>query len=93
MIDNIHYNKKGEAVSFTGDGITLYAAALLKGHIKLWQKTGMIPTRGVGITKMLESASHYTGQKYKRSQVDQAIIDLDAFCITMKAALPTTQDK
>lgn len=93
MQDGIHYNNKGEAVSFVGDGVTLYAAVLLKGHIKLWQKTGMMPTRGFGITKMLARATDYTGQKYKKSQVDQAVADLDAFIITMTAAMPMTQEK
>lgn len=94
MEDNLHYDKNGNLTTITGkDGINCYAAAMLKGHLNLYKKCGMIPTRGFGITKMLARASDYTGQKYKKSEIDKAINDLDAFVITMKAALPSTQDE
>lgn len=91
---NIHYRKDGNPVCFSGkDGVDYYAGTLLWSHIKLYKATGMIPTRGFGITKMLDRASYFTGQKYKRKDIDKAIEDLRIWSVTMKAALPTTVDE
>lgn len=87
---SIGYNEKGEAVSFVGaDAITCYKAAMLKSHIGLYQKCGMIPTRGFGISKMLAAANAILGTKYKRTQLDACREHLGVFVQTMKSALPT----
>jgi hypothetical protein len=63
----------------------------LWSSLKLYAKTGMIPTRGVGITKMLAFASDITGKKYTRKQVLQAAEDVKVWADEMKAALPVIE--
>lgn len=91
-MDNSHivYSKgRGEAISYVGkDATQLFRVNMLKVSIRLWLKTGMKPTRGVGIKKMLEMASHYTGRKYKTSQAAEAIDDLHNWVSVMVSALP-----
>jgi hypothetical protein len=74
--------------TFTGDAIHLYRAVTLKSAIKLHKACGMIPTRGMTITKMLGSAEQITGKKYKRGQHDVAITDLTAWIEAAKASMP-----
>ena len=64
-------------MTFTGTaGVNTYRVATLAKMIKLHRDTGMIPTRGVTITKMFKIAQEYTGKAYKRGAHDQAIADL-----------------
>lgn len=86
----IRYSKgRKEAVSYVGtDATTLYRVNMLKVSIKLWIKTSMMPTRGVGIKKMLKMAEQYTGRKYKTSEAAYAVEDLHNWVTTMIAALP-----
>lgn len=86
----IEYSKgRGEATSYVGrDATELYRVNLLKISIRLWVKTGLKPTRGVGIRKMLAMAERYTGRKYKTSEASQAIDDLHNWVTTMVSALP-----
>ena len=94
MTEGIHYNAKGDPISFSGkDAVDYYAATLLWSHLKLYKKTGMLPTRGFGLRKMLDRASDYTGEKYKNNQIDKAIEDLDQWAKAMRLALPESQDK
>jgi hypothetical protein len=51
-------------------------------------KTGMIPTRGVTISKMLKMAEQYTGRKYKKSEAAYAVEDLHNWVTCMVSALP-----
>lgn len=83
----ITYDDKGNAVSFTGEGVNVYRAALLASSIGLYQQTKIMPTRGVGITKMLAMAEGYTGKKYKRAEMQQAIDDLNAWVQKRKQEL------
>ncbi|WCD44239.1 hypothetical protein Lumi_100 [Xylophilus phage Lumi] len=69
------------------DGIKYFKACTLKGAIKMYALTGMIPTRGVTITKMLALAKEFTGKDYKRGQAMIAHADLEVWCSTMKSAL------
>lgn len=63
--------------SFTGtEGVNTYRVMTLKKMIDLHAKTGMIPTRGVTITKMFKIAGEYTGKKYKRGAHNEVIGDL-----------------
>lgn len=50
----------------------------LKGALKLYAKTGMLPTRGMTITRMLALATSITGKPYKRGQAQKASDDLHA---------------
>jgi hypothetical protein len=61
------------------DGTNTYRAIATKSAIKMHKACGMIPTRGVTITKLFKIASSYTGKTYKRGQHDQAIADLQVW--------------
>ena len=64
-------------VAFTGkDGVATYRAIVTKSAIGLHKKCGMIPTRGMTITKLFKVATEITGTKYKRGQHDLAMADL-----------------
>lgn len=86
----IRYSKgRKEAVSYVGtDATSLYRVNMIKVSIKLWIKTGMMPTRGIGIKKMLSMAEQYTGRKYKTSEAAYAVEDLHNWVTTMISALP-----
>lgn len=86
----IVYSKgRQEATSYVGpDATQLFRVNMLKASIRLWTKTGMMPTRGLGIKKMLGMATQYTGRKYKTSEAAQAIDDLHHWVTCMVSALP-----
>ena len=86
----IQYSRgRKEAVSYVGrDATELYRVNMIKVSIRLWCKTGMLPTRGIGIRKMLKMAEVYTGRKYKTSDAAQAVDDLHNWVTTMVSALP-----
>jgi hypothetical protein len=86
----IRYSKsRGEATSYVGrDATELFRVNMIKVSIKLYMKTGMIPTRGVTINKMLKMAEQYTGRKYKKSEAAYAVEDLHNWVTTMVSALP-----
>lgn len=86
----IEYSKgRGEATSYVGsDATQLFRVNMLKSSIKLWMKTGMMPTRGIGIKKMLKMAEVYTGRKYKTSEAAYAVEDLHNWVTCMVSALP-----
>lgn len=84
------------ATTFAGpDAVALFQAVQLRSAINMYVETGgrLIPTRGVTITKMLAFATRLTGQKYKRTQAKQALVDLDAWIATMRIALPVREEK
>ena len=77
--------------TFSGpDAIRLQQAITLRSAIKMYVASGgqIIPTRGMGITKMLALTSTITGKKYKRSQTAEPQQDLHIWIETMKSALP-----
>jgi hypothetical protein len=75
--------------TFAGpDAVMLFRTAALASALGLYAKCGMIPTRGVTITRMLQSASAVTGKKYKRGEALKAQADLKTWCDAMKAAIP-----
>jgi hypothetical protein len=86
----IVYSKgRQEATSYVGrDATELFRVNMLKISIRLWVKTGMKPTRGLGIKKMLAMAERYTGRKYKTSEASEAIDDLHNWVTCMVSALP-----
>lgn len=87
------YHPDGTASSFVGpDAVSMYRAALIATSLKLWVKTGIIPTRGFGITKMLAEATRITGKKYTRKTATQASADVTLFVQEMKAALPVFEN-
>ena len=83
-------------VLFSGpDAVRLQHAITLRSAIKMYVASGgqIIPTRGMGITKMLKLAGGVTGKTYKRSQATQAQDDLHIWIETMKSALPIFQQE
>lgn len=77
------------AISFDGPDATNYFRAFtLRQSLERYAKFGMIPTRGVTITRMLTMATDYTGKRYKRGEALKAAADVRVWCETMKAALP-----
>jgi hypothetical protein len=85
----VYSRGRGEATSYVGrDATELYRVNMLKISIRLWVKTGLKPTRGVSIKKMLAMAERYTGRKYKTSEASQAVDDLHNWVTCMVSALP-----
>jgi len=65
-------------ITFVGkDGVSTYRAIVTKSAIKLHRDCGMIPTRGMTITKLFKVAAEITGTKYKRGQHDLAMANLE----------------
>jgi len=82
-------------ILFSGpDAIRLQQAITLRSAIKMYVRSGgqIIPTRGMGITKMLKLASSITGLSYKRTQAEDAMRDLHIWIETMKSALPIFEE-
>lgn len=75
------------------DATLLFAAVTLRSAIKLHKKTGMIPTRGMTITKMLAQAGKIANKTYRRGEHDRAINDLTIWINTMKAAIPVVDNR
>jgi hypothetical protein len=69
------------------DSVELFRVATLKAAIGLLQK-GILPRRGLTMTKALTMAQVYTGQVYKRTESARAIRDLTTWIETMKSAIP-----
>ena len=87
--DRITVSQTG-AVTYEGvDAVKLYGLKALRRGIQLHRDCGMIPTRGVTITKMLASASAITGKTYKgKTKHDAAIADLTATIDAAMASMP-----
>lgn len=83
----IEYNKEGHATSFVGPrAVDCFRIARLSSSIGLLSK-GIQPTRGFTMTKALKMATEYTGKKYKRTEFEQARLDLNAIVQKEKAEL------
>ena len=92
--DSVITFTSGGGMSFVGaDATMLYRANLLKVSLELYQKTSMIPTRGMTITKMMAMATGITKKTYKRDQIDIAIQDVKEWCDAMKAAIPIVDER
>lgn len=69
-------NSSGTPFSFVGEkAVDLFRIRVLRSALKLL-KAGIQPTRGYTLTKGLQQATEYTGNTYKRTEVDQAIEEL-----------------
>lgn len=63
-----------EATAYIGyEAVDLFRSRVLASSLRLYSETGMIPTRGVTITRMLALATHYTGKRYGRGKPQAAI--------------------
>ena len=80
--------------SYVGpDAVNLMRAITLQAALRLYARTGMIPTRGVTAMVMLKLAKEYTNKTYKRGQHAQAAEDMQVWIDTMRAALPFTDNR
>jgi len=85
-------NADGTPFIFVGpDAVDLFRVRVLRSSIAMHKRSGIIPTRGVTITKMLAMASQYTGRPYKRGQHDQALADLDRHLAAFTASMPIVE--
>ncbi len=86
----ITYDEQGQARSFVGpDAVRVFQAAALVSGLRLMSK-GIRPHRSwTSMKRALEQATIYTGQKYKRTEVERACADLKVWIENMKSALPT----
>ncbi len=65
-------------MSFVGEqAVHIFYARALREAIRLHQKTGLIPRRGVTITKMMKQTQRVTGQKFSIHQHEEAISALE----------------
>ena len=71
--------------SFVGSDVDIFRVLMLATSLRGYAKHGMLPTRGVTITSMLKMASQFTGKPYKRTQIEQAAIDLTEYADMLKA--------
>lgn len=91
-MDSELHVRDGKITTYVGfDATRLMRVKMLRSFIDLHKKTGMIPTRGVTITKMFKMAEEYTGQKYKRGEHDRAVADLNVWISAMMSALPVKE--
>lgn len=74
------------------DATQLFRAVVVKHGLKM-AKAGIRATRGFTITRGLQMVTGYTGKKYKRTEVDRALRDLEIWIATMRAALPVIEEK
>ena len=82
-------NDRGDITTYIGpDATQLFRARMVRHGLIGWQKFKMKPSRGVTVTRMLDAASGYTGQKYTTKQVSQDIDDMDVWIKTMLTELP-----
>lgn len=77
------------AVSIVGpEALDLFRLTALRTAIRLYARTGMIPTRGVGITKLLRQVTNITQRRYTgANRFDCAIRDLTNIIEFRKAEL------
>jgi len=85
----ITINQFGNTSGYVGpDATELFRVMCLTNALGIYHKTGLIPTRGVTISKMLAMAGQITQKRYKRGDVVMAIEDLRLWCVNMRSALP-----
>ena len=78
--------------SYSGpDAVAQYRARVLASSLRLYARTGIRPTRGVGPARMLQLASAITHKKYKRGEHMRAADDVTQWADTMLAALDVRQ--
>lgn len=78
---------KGGTLFAGHDAVQLFRAIALNSALRML-KAGLQPTRGLTRTKALAMVTPYTGQTYKRTELDRAAQDLHVWIETMKSAIP-----
>lgn len=90
MTDQITLTDGG--TMFSGpDSVNLFRAVTLGSALKMYARCGMIPTRGMTITGLLQLASEYTGKNYGRGNREKAALaaaDVQVWVNAMRSAIP-----
>lgn len=89
--DKIIYNKDGSLSALIGkEAAHLRRIQRVMSGIRMDIQTGgrMQLMQGGTIPRLLRIAGEYTGKKYKRTEKQQALDDLNVFFHTLKASLP-----
>lgn len=76
------------------DAVRRVRAISTRSAIALHRKCGLIPTRGMTITRLLAVATEFTGKPYKGAgKHERAEADLTVWIDTMTAALPIIDER
>lgn len=75
--NEISFHGNGGAIYAGPKGVNVFRLRVLAGAIRLYAKCGVIPTRGVTISKMMKQAEADTGKKFKRGAYIEAAEALD----------------
>lgn len=84
----VHFSSHG-AVTHTGDAVRLYQAKVIRKGLKAC-KLGMRLNRQYTPANLLRTTTSFTGQTYKRGQLDAAILDLTKWIEAAEASMPVT---
>ena len=80
-----------QATVYSGERATrMLQGRVLASSLRLYVKTGMIPSRGVTITYMLKLAEQITGQKLKRGEALKAAEAVQAWADKERDAIGVT---
>ena len=85
------YRKDGNlSCAYGRDAVNMVGAAGIAAFLRLYAKSGIRPTRGVGPKELLRRASLVTGKRYplNRAGYLKAADDVSRWVQEMKAALP-----
>lgn len=89
---NSHIKHGSGGTVFVGaDSTALFRALTIASALKIYAQTGIRANRLYTPTRMLKSATGFTGKAYKRGQYLEAANDLRTWAYAMKAALPVVE--
>ena len=95
MKDEIVHHKGG-GVTFAGENaVRVVAATALASSLALYAQTGILPTRGVTLTRMLAAARNYLPDtKFPRTRfgAQMAAEALADWSLKMRATIPERRD-
>jgi hypothetical protein len=70
------------------DAVSLYQAMALRAAMRLYAKTGIVPTRGFGKKKMVEQVNLITKSDYATKDFVKAFDHLNIFVEQLKSSIP-----
>jgi hypothetical protein len=86
---SISYNRKGEAVSFSGpEAVELFRAGVLASALPLYA-IGLRYPGTISGPQALKEATKYTGVKYRRGEYEKAKTDLFAYIKRVQPTIPS----
>lgn len=88
--NEISFTANGGATYAGPKGTNVYYLRCLASAIRLYAKCGIIPTRGVTISKMMKQAAAATGQKFKARDYVGAALAVET--LMMKQASEVAQE-